>query len=107
MSNKSTNKRVPVELVWEAPPEPQPKLGMYGEVLREVEKHPGRWARVRLFEKKDSAYSALSSLRVRLARMDSRWESKVASIEDGQIGVYVRFRTDGQMAEARVEKRKL
>jgi hypothetical protein len=88
-----------VEIVWEAPPDPRPRLGMYDAAVREIEQNPGRWARVRVFEKQSTAYSSAGGLRARLVALDPRWQVRSGPLDDGTFGLWVRFRSDGQMKE--------
>lgn len=93
---------VPVELVWEAPPNPRDAPTIYDDALREVKASPGRWARIRLFPTQSPAYNSKKALQTR--QKDPRWEFKVARIrgqggEPDQHGLWVRYRTPEQMEE--------
>jgi hypothetical protein len=89
----------PVELVWEAPLE-RTNFGMYEEHLPKVQERPGSWARLRTFGKDQSAHSAAGPLKRKLARLDPRWEVKVAKLEGDDYGLYLRYRTQEQMKAA-------
>ena len=87
-----------VEVVWEAPA-PARTRSMYDAALAEVKRKPGSWARLRTFPGSSGAYSALS-IRQRLG--DPHWQAVARQIDGSEEwGLYVRYRTDEQMREAK------
>jgi hypothetical protein len=92
---KEPQQRAKVELVWSVPPE-RDGSSMYDEVITEIKKSPGRWARVRVTATNGGAYTARKSFLSRAK--DPRWEVWVRPIEGTtDYGVWVRYRTPEQM----------
>jgi hypothetical protein len=83
------------EFVWEAPPEKPFVRSVYQEPIEKCRKAQGRWARIRL-SSGSSIYSSRKSLE-RVLDDDERWEVLVSRIGKDQYGLYLRYRTDGQM----------
>ena len=77
-----------VTIEWMTPPGTQRQFGMYTNAIREIERRPGQWARLREFERKESAYSAQGALKKKLGE---GWEILVRTQEDGLHGLYVRY----------------
>ena len=50
-------------LRWEVPPAPNRKKGAYSDLVAELKKNPGKWARVDTLTKATSAYHLASTLR--------------------------------------------
>ena len=106
MSPRGTNvEHGPIELVWEAPPEPTSRtLGDYEQVLKEVKDHPGQWARIRVFTTQN-AYTVRKNLIA--AYREDRWEFKIvitkpkAETETETWTLYARYRSPEQMQAAR------
>src|SRR5262245_5502230 len=84
-----------VKLVWEAPPDPATR-SKYKEVLAEIKRNPGRWARVREGMSQSGAHSAASGIR-RVIKGDEHWKVVARPQEDGTAGVWVIYRTKEQL----------
>jgi len=89
-----------IELEWEAPPEKR-KKSVYEEVLPEIQKRRGQWARVRSGLSSGSASSATQNLRKQVER-DPAWEVVARRMDGGDgYGIWVRYRSKEQMQEAK------
>lgn len=89
-----------IDIVWEAPPERRRRT-MYDDVLPQLKKQQGRWARLRVLKVK-AAHGARQNF-ITITNGDPRWEAVVRPVEgdsDGNYGLWVRYRTDEQMRAA-------
>jgi hypothetical protein len=89
-----------IELEWEAPP-PKTQASVYDDVIREVTKRPGSWARVRSGLSSSGASSATQNLRKLLAARDPKWEvvNRRIDHDSKNYGVWIRLRTREQMRD--------
>lgn len=100
----ASNEHGPIELVWEAPPEPTSRMiSDYAEVLKEVKEHPGQWARVRVFTTQN-AYTVRKNLIANYR--EDRWEFKIVITKPTADTpetwtLYARYRSPEQMQTAR------
>jgi hypothetical protein len=97
MSKGQGAKHGPIEVVWEAPPEPEPRqLAAYADAIEAVKQNPGAWARLRVFAT-GNAYTIRKQLASKYR--ENRWEFKVvrSAGPPETWALYARYRSPEQM----------